>query len=300
MSKSIKKVSLGEPQRITAGLTNHEHPAVSPDALLLAFYAGPYENIHIYITDLDGRLARQLTAGSGNNTQAAWSPDGKKIAYRHQPDADAKWSIRAAAVFEEKEPEELLADVKWHYKHPIYRHDNQSLVYFSDEGTPDVFHIWSLDLESGKREQLTKGTDQNHAHPVFSPDGKKVVFHAYEGTQMTTPEVTNLYELDLKTGEIRALSGGEDQFKHPFYVNEDLITFHREFNADGKRQICAMELGEGKIFELTTGENNDKHPFPFKNADGKWCVAFASKKLGDKLPEESKTYDIFIARLELD
>jgi hypothetical protein len=61
-----------------------------------------------------------------------------------------------------------------------------------------------------------------------------------------------------------------------------------------------MQLSAGKEFELTTGENNDKHPFPFTDSEGRPRLAFASKKLGKEHAKEEKTYDIFVARLELE
>jgi Tol biopolymer transport system component len=300
MAKEISELKLKDIECVTAGLTDHEHPAVSSDGKLVAYYAGPFGNIHIYVCDMRGRLARAISAGGGNNTQPAWSPDGKQLAFRHQDSEKDKWEIWTAQVLEDKLPEQLIADPKWHYKHPVYRQDSKEMAYFSDEGSPDVFHIWLLDLENNNRRQVTFGAGQNHAHPVYSPKGDRLIFHAYEGTAMTTPEVTNLYELDMESAEVRRLTEGSDQYKHPFYIDDDLITFHREFNESGLRQLCGMQLSSGKIFELTTGENNDKHPFPYLNEDGKQCLAFASKKLGSRLPGEEKTYDIFTARLEID
>src|SRR5690242_20414658 len=91
--KDFSKLRLGKPQRITAGLTHHEHPAVSPSGRWIAYYAGDFGSIEIFVTDLNGRLARRATPFSGNSTQPAWHPGGRRLAYRHQHTSNSKWEI---------------------------------------------------------------------------------------------------------------------------------------------------------------------------------------------------------------
>lgn len=339
--KDFEALRLGKPRRITAGLTHHEHPAVSPDGQWIAYYAGDYGSIEILVCDPQGRLARRVSPFSGNSTQAAWHPGGRRIAYRHQHSPETKWEIwettlllpappapdtkkkkeknkdktaqaMAAAPVPETDadetgelpaastqPRRLLADARFDYKHPCYSPDGSRMVYFSDEGSPGCFHIWLLVLESGLRLQLTHGDGQNHCHPVFSPDGTRIVFHAYEGTDLGNAEpVTNLFELELHTGEVLQLTSRSDQDKHPFYLDDRVITFHHQRNSDGKRGVRALHLKHGLEVVLTDGENNDKHPFPWFDSKGVAHLAWASKKLGARHSGEENTYDIFVARFE--
>jgi Tol biopolymer transport system component len=288
---------LKKPERLTAGLTDHEHPAVAPDGEHFAFYAGEFGAIQIYVADLDGRIARCVSPG-GNNTQPAWHPAGDRITFRHQQTPSHKWEVLEVPLFEGKPPKTVLADPKWHYKHPCYSPDGRVLAYFSDEGSPGIFHIWKLNVRSGKRKQLTFGDTQNHAHPVISPDHTRIVYHAYEGTdESRQPPVTNLYELELESGEVRPLTEGADQYKHPFYVNDALIVYHHERNTDGRRWIEALDLKTGKSWQLTSGEDNDKHPYAWVDPEGHRWVYWSSKKLGGEIVGEPHTYDIVRARL---
>ena len=298
--QDFRNLRLGAPQRLTAGLTGHEHPALSPDGRLLAYYAGAYGSIQVCVADRRGRLARVVSPLSGNSTQPAWHPSGERVAYRHQHDNDAKWELWETALYgPSTQPRCLLASPQWHYKHPYYDPTGAYLTYFTDENSPGVYHIWLWHLASGERRQLTFGDTQMHCHPVFSPDGRRIAYHAYRGTdENALPGVTNLYELDIASGQTRALTTGEDQYKHPFYLDDGVLTFHHESNADGRRWLCAMLLKSGEIVKLTSGKNNDKHPFPYMSCKGRMWLAWSSKKLGPELPEEPLDFDVFIARLK--
>ena len=296
---TFKKLNLGKPRRITMGLTDHEHPAISPDGEWLAFYSGEYGSISIILTNIRGQFARRLSPHGGNNTQPAWHPDGGRVAFRHQHTTGHKWEIwQTHLAGEDIDPQPVLADTRWDYKHPSFSPDGKAMAYFSDEGSPRVYHLWRLDLASGEREQLTFGDTQNHCHPVFSPDGKRLVYHAYEGIAQVEPPITNVYELDLATGGTRALTEGQDQHKHPFYVDGTVITCHHRDNMTEVRRLLAIDLRSGKQVELTTGKYNDKHPFPWVDRKGRRHLAWACKKLGGRMDVEPSTYDIFMAPLK--
>jgi Tol biopolymer transport system component len=298
--KEFRKLHLGAARRVTAGLTSHEHPAVAPGGKLLAYYAGEYGAIHIYTADMRGRLARRLSPNGGNSTQPAWHPSGLAVAFRHQHAPDSKWELWETALSGDIAPRCILADRRYNYKHPYYDPTGARLAYFSDEDSAGVFHLWLLDLPTGERTQLTFGDTQMHCHPVFSPDGGRIVYHAYRGTdESATPAVTNLYELELASGAVTELTTGEDQYKHPFYLTNCVITYHHERNSDGVRQLCAMHLHDRETLALTDGSDNDKHPFPWIDSKGRMRLAWSSKKRGPELPLESSSYDIFIARIEL-
>jgi Tol biopolymer transport system component len=298
--KELAELRLGKPLRVTAGLGDHEHPAISPDGRWIAYYCGEYGSIEVLVCAIDGRFARRVSPFSGNSTQPAWHPSGRRLAYRHQHTSEAKWEIWETALLGDTAPRALLADPMWHYKHPCYDARGERLAYFSNEGCASgAYHIWILYLASGERGQVSFGDSQMHCHPVFSPDGQRIVYHAYRGTdENTLPPVTNLYELDLRTGESVELTRGEDQYKHPFYIDNRAITFHFEDNETGLRRLCAMHIPSRSLVKLTDGTKNDKHPFPWTDGEDRRWIAWSSKDLGEEQPGEADSYDIFLARLK--
>jgi Tol biopolymer transport system component len=298
--KDFAALKLGKHTRISSGLGAHEHPAISPDGQWIAYYSGEYGSIEIIICSIDGRFARRASPFSGNSTQPAWHPDSKSLLYRHQHSSEAKWELWSTSLVGDTAPRQLLADPNWHYKHPVYDSRAERIAYFTNEGSVSgAYHIWLMDPPSGDRRQISFGDEQMHCHPVFSPDGLRIVYHAYSGTdEDAQPPVTNLYELDLESGTARALTAGNDQYKHPFYLDNDVITYHYEDNSTGLRRLCAMYLPTRHQVSLTDGRYNDKHPYPWTDTAGKRWLAWASKKLGERLEGEPNDYDIFMARLK--
>ncbi|MCB1217442.1 PD40 domain-containing protein [bacterium] len=299
--RDFRRLKLGEPQRLTGGLTDHEHPAVSPDGTMLACYSGDYGHISIVLLSIEGRFIRRLSRGDGNNTQPAWHPAGRKIAWRQQDGSSSPWRIVQSDILQELKHLALLEDAVFNYKHPCFDADASRLAYFSDEGTPETYQLWIMDLASGERRKLTDGpAGRNNCHPVFSPDGQRLVYHVYEGTGGAETPVVNLYEIGIESGEIRQLTADEHQDKHPFYIDDEVISFHHRDNESRIRHIELMHLPTGERLKLTDGRHNDKHPFPYRDGKGQLHLAWSSKKLGTELADEEKTYDIFTAMLSVD
>lgn len=297
--KDFKKLELGKPLRLTGGLTDHEHPSASPDGSMLACYSGDYGHISIVLLTSDGRFIRRISRGDGNNTQPAWHPGGRHIAWRQQDSPKHPWRIVKSDIMQELEHEVLLEHPGFNYKHPCFSSDASRLAYFSDEGLPETYQIWVMDLKSGERRKLTDGPEgRNNCHPVFSPDDRRIVFHTYEGEGGMEKPVVNLYEITLDSGKIRQLTDDPHQDKHPFYVDNEVISFHHRDNESRIRHVELMHLPSGERVKLTDGRHNDKHPFPFRDGDGRMQVAWSSKKLDSELDDEGKTYDIFVAELE--
>ncbi len=156
----------------------------------------------LFILDADGGNNRQFTFGKYSDSQAVWSPDGKKIAFvskrgeksgihvinrdggearkliegeggfanlSFSPDGKfILYNFRKADVHKDKDGKRVA---------PVYRHITRLFYRLDGEGwlPQDRFHIYKCEAASGRVTQLTRGKTDELA-PTFSPDGKSILF----------------------------------------------------------------------------------------------------------------------------
>jgi acylaminoacyl-peptidase len=96
------------------------------------------------------------------------------------------------------------ADPVRYIDHVYYRANVAGLL------TPSFSHVFVLPAEGGTPRQVTKG-DYNHGAPAFTPDGGAVLFSANreEGWALD-PRESEIFSLDLDSGELTQLTQGRD------------------------------------------------------------------------------------------
>ena len=163
--------------------TQFRHPTWSPDRTRIAYAAGipgspTTELFDIFIQDLETNEVTPITdAGDGLSAdRPAWSPDGTRIAYEHQPiDNSAERDIRVQTVGSAAPPLDLTSGAPVEGK-PAWSPDSQQIYYhrvgfFNDldivkeaaDGSSQVFDV-----------QAASGIDEFQAS--ISPDGTAMCF----------------------------------------------------------------------------------------------------------------------------
>jgi len=167
---------------------------------------------HLYVFNLtDGRV-KQITFGDYDDSEPAWSPDGKSIAFTSNRSADPDsnfnsdiWVVNldsddAANALRQitTSPAEDLT--------PAWSPDGKTIAFVT-QIDPKLFwyatyHLAVVAASGGEPRVLTKNLDREVSAPRFSPDGRWIYFIAEdEGTQ-------NLLRVAPSGGEItRPISG---------------------------------------------------------------------------------------------
>ena len=176
----------------------------------------------IYISDIDGANARQLTQDSALGYCPKFSPDGTKIAY-----SSDKSGYRDTYVIDlNTKKRAILAQFPGQNTGATFSPDGSTLALsLSKFGNPE---ICTLPASGGSPTRLTqtRGTD---CSPTWSPDGTKI---AYVSDERGSP---GLYLIPATGGEPEKLN------------TESSYTTEPDWSPDGKKIAYSITSGGGQI-----------------------------------------------------
>ena len=161
----------------TMGAGNQLFPRFSPDGSHLVYASDEGDSVELFVMTVDGGTPLQITRG-GPNTEPAWSPDGRWIAYRSLS-RGGLWLVDPTGGETRQ-----LTDFG---TQPAWSPDGRTLV-FSHPGKPTLgatewpvtydSTLWLADVATGATRPLTELAPETGGQgaPAFTPDGRFVVF----------------------------------------------------------------------------------------------------------------------------
>lgn len=156
----------GKPRQFTQGDQKDTQPAWSPDSQQIAFLSKRADDKHhqVYIIPFFGGEARRLTDLDGEIANISWSPNGKMLGLQLR-------QLDPEAIEREKdEHKKKLGVVARHIDRVFYKMDGSGYL------PHERWHIWMVNVQSGKTHQLTSGPIFDEVAPAWSPDSKKLVY----------------------------------------------------------------------------------------------------------------------------
>jgi Tol biopolymer transport system component len=129
----------------------------------------------LWLVHPDGTGPRQLTSGRGDSAAAAWSPDGRQIAFNSSVNGGTS-DIHVATVSDAGLTDEraLVADPANDWS-PTWSPDGTRLAFSSDRTGND--EIWTVAIDGTGLTRLTDNSDGDWV-PTWSVDGSRIVFVA--------------------------------------------------------------------------------------------------------------------------
>ena len=217
------------------------YPALSPDGNSLAYSSDRNGHFEIYVKQLTaGGREVQLTSDGSENFEAAWSPDGKWIAYTSKHRGGI-WVV----PFLGGTARQLTETGSY----PAWSADGLQIAFQSAGIGDDLGAIGSgallpstirvIAVHGGEARSITQVGNPagGHGSPAWSPDGKRIVFASYDA------ERTEVWSIAVAGGDSKKIIRGYD----PIYSPDGKYIY---FGSFGKN----LNFGVSKIPISATGE----------------------------------------------
>ncbi len=216
-----------------------------------------------------------LTPGLGDfNEGAAWSPDGRSIAFMSR--SRSILNSRIYVVQADGSQRVQLTDGTRYDLNPVWSPDGTRIAFNSRLRDSRESRIYTMAPDGSQIRAISTPIDMGwHSTPAWSPDGTQMAFVVH------TPNAADIYVADVESGEIRQITSHPEIDEHPFWSPDGTLGF-----------VSKREGGHGDLFRLLPSgdvENLTNHAardvlWFFSTAgtnpwspDGKW-ILFSSDR----------------------
>jgi Tol biopolymer transport system component len=168
----------------------------------------------IYVSPLDAETPKQLTFRRADDGQPAWSPDGRRLAFK-----TAQFGSNQLAVINADGSGETLLTRTFRFSEgqPAWSPDATKLLYRRTPENPLVQNadIWTLDVAGSAADPTLPVTAPvllrtgDERYPSYSPDGTQVVFRG--DLDLAEPSGDEeIYVMDADGTNVRQLTSNRD------------------------------------------------------------------------------------------
>jgi dipeptidyl aminopeptidase/acylaminoacyl peptidase len=141
---------------------------------------------HLYVFDVAAKKLTQVTGGDYDDSQPAWAPDGRFIAFvsnrDKEPDATSNTELWLVASDNPDQGKTMirLTDNPGEDGQPAWSPDGKWITYITTTAPELIWYgirqLAVVSAQGGTPQLLTRKLDRNVGEPRFAPDGKSIYF----------------------------------------------------------------------------------------------------------------------------
>jgi TolB protein len=181
-------------------------PAFSPDGTMIAFARSVGRgNTEIFVANRDGSNLRRLTNYGGIDTNPAWSPTGREIAFTSNRAGSVQIYVMSAEGTDLRR-----VTFEGRYNDGVTWSPDGTKIAHSSRRQDNLHDIAVTDLVTMQTLYLTEGVPGSHEAPSFSPDGRKLAFASSRSSRTGTD--VQIFIMDLDGGNWRQVTSEGNNF----------------------------------------------------------------------------------------
>ncbi len=224
-------------------------PSWSPDGSQLTFVSEAAGNPDIWVVDLDGSNAINLTQEESKDHSPAWSPDGAWIAFASLRDS-RYWELYAMRP-DGSDVQRLTWWEDASDLSPSWSPDGTRLAFASKRD--GNWEIYTMDRDGGNLARLTNDPADD-TNPAWAPDGSRIAFVS------TRDGYAEIYVMSITGGQATNISNAPYSSEHGPTWSPDGSRLAFYSDRDGGWNIHVMASDGSDVIRLTGGQSNDQVP----------------------------------------
>lgn len=208
---------------------------------------------HLYVFDLASKELTQITSGSYDESEAVWSPDGRRVAFvsnrTQNPDGNSNTDIWVVAADNTDKGETLLQVTTnpGSDRSPAWSPDGESIAYVTVTEPELIWyatnHLAVASVSEGNFRVLTESLDRNVGSPRFAADGRAIYFGLEDSGE------NHLARIEVSNGRITRPIAGEFSARN-FSFGPDGVIAILVSRTDLPGEVFLMDRDE--LTQLTT------------------------------------------------
>ena len=190
-------------------------------------------NYDVWVMDTGGANKTNITGGKGSRSPPYWSGDGK-IAYMRDKSLFIVDKSGAVKEFSLYESSDNYTNTKFDHWSP----DSNGILYTMMSGKRADTDIWAIDINTGRRRNLTNTCNTSEYFARFSPSGRHIAYVA----ETSGESGARIWVMNSDGSEKRNLTTIMDSGMY-----RELNCYEPSWSPDGSKMAFSLRPNSGKV-----------------------------------------------------